>query len=72
MILLIQICLYISIDLYIIKFNKPNKTFIGILISTDENICNFVDLNNEETISLLYENNEELSSMIIQKENKSS
>ena len=51
--------------IYIIKLKKSDKAFIGTLVSTDETICNFIDINNDETLSLAYENNEELSSMII-------
>ena len=56
--------------IYILKLSKPNKTFIGTLVSIEDNICNFSHIDNDETLSLIYENNEELSSMILLDEYK--
>lgn len=51
--------------IYIIKLSKPKKIFIGTLVSVDENICNFSHIDTDETISFMFTNNEEFSSMII-------
>ena len=51
--------------LYIIKLSKPEKIFIGTLVSVDENVCNFSHIDTDETISFMFTNNEEFSSMII-------
>lgn len=51
--------------IYIIKLSKPKKIFIGTLVSVDESICNFSHIDTDETISFMFTNNEEFSSMII-------
>ena len=56
--------------IYIIQLEESNKVFVGTLLSIEESICNFSDLENSETMSLMFEYNEEFSSMIILQEYK--
>lgn len=57
--------------IYIIHLSKPNKTFVGTLVSANEYICNFSNINNQDDVlSLIYDDNEEFSSMIIKQKHK--